>query len=187
MSGTDVFGHGTTPRPRGRSAATEAASGGRMRVKRWWAIRSSSMLIFAAVILCLFVIWNRDRNAVEQYLRFLDPVVKDLQARTTALGVVPAGIPDPKTGGKTVYAFEYKFGPEERQYAIRSADPVIIAYTPPVRRLLHRSGRCVIIHEKGRILAAWLTLGEFDERWAQQQQRLREFQAALRSSPVELP
>jgi len=187
MSGTDPFGHNMTPRPRGRSAVIERPSGGKTRVKRWWAVRSSSMLILAAVILCLFVIWNRDRNVVEQYLRFLDPVVKDLQAKTTALGVVPAGIPDPQSSRKTIYTFEYRFGPEERHYASNSSDPVIIAYTPMIPQLLHRRGRCVIIHEQGRIRAAWMTAGEFDKQWKQQQERLAEFQAKMRARPVELP
>jgi len=187
MSTTEPYRPSTTSTSGRRLPTGERLPASRTQAKRWWAIRSSSILVFAAVGLCLFVIWNRDRNTVTLYMKMMEPVVKELQDKTTSLGVIPAHIPEPPPIGRARVAFSYTFAAEERYFAIRSDEPCIIAHTAPVPRFLLQKGRGVIIYHKGSVSAAWLTESEFSRRWEQQRRRLEEFQAQMRSRPVELP
>ena len=113
--------------------------------------------------------------------------MKELQDKTNSLGVVPAYVPRPSPIGQARFGFAHTFSADERQFAIDSGKPCIIAYTQRVRLLLHRDGRCVIYHEKGQISAVWITEGDFVKRMLQQDQLMEEFQAERRSRPVELP
>lgn len=174
-------------RTRGRRLPGADPPRSKARARRWWAIRSSTALILLAAALCLFVIWNRDRNIARRLLVSLDPVVRELQAKTNTLGVVPAYIPGPAPIGQSKFGFAHTFSADERQFAIESGEPCIIAYTSPARLLLHRNGRCVIYHDKGQILAVWLTEGDFHKRILRQDQLIEEFQAQRRSRPIELP
>lgn len=187
MPGTEPSGHGEAPVSWDRAPIPGHRSGEKVRAKRRWALRSSTSLVLAAIILCVFIVWNRDRNTVKQYLRLMEPVVRDLQRRTDSLGVVPAQIPDPQATGRSTIAFLYKFGPDERYFAINTPEPSIIAYTPVIRLLLGGDGRCAIIHEKGKIRCEWLKENGFVSQWDRQRHRMEEFQAQLRSRPVELP
>ena len=187
MSTMEPYRPSTTPSSGRRLPTGELRSGSRTHAKRRWAIRSSSILVFAAVGLCLFVIWNRDRNTVTLCMKMMDPIVKDLQAKTTSLGVIPARIPDPQPIGRARVTFSHTYDTEERYFATKSDEPSIIAHTATIPRFLLRKGRCVIVYHKGNVSAAWLTESEFARRWEQQRRRMEEFQAKMRSRPVELP
>ena len=187
MAAIEPFGPSATPTSGRRRPAGQAPARSQTHAKRWWAIRSSSILVFAAVGLCLFVIWNRDRSTVALLMKMMEPVVKELQDRTTSLGVIPAHIPEPPAIGPARVGFSYTYGVEERHFAINSDEPCIIAYTAPIARFLLQKGRGVIIYHQGKVSAAWMTESEFSRRWEQQRRRLEEFQAKIRSRPVELP
>jgi hypothetical protein len=137
--------------------------------------------------LCLFVIWSRDRNTATLFMKMMEPVVKELQDKTTSLGVIPAHIPEPPPIGRARVTFSYTYGAEERYFAINSDEPCIIAHTAKVSRYLLPKGHGVIIYHKGQVSAVWLTESEFSKQWEQQRRRLEEFQAKMRSRPVELP
>jgi len=173
--------------PERRLPAGTGLPRGKARARRWWAIRSSTALVLLAAVLCLFVIWNRDRSVARRLLATLEPVARELQRQTNTFGVIPAHVPDPPPVGQSRFGFAHTFSADERQFAIDSGKPCIIAYTQSVRLLLHRDGRCVIYHENGQISAVWMTEDDFAERILQQDRLVEEFQAERRSRPVQLP
>ncbi|MGQ9650386.1 MAG: hypothetical protein ACUVXJ_09775 [Phycisphaerae bacterium] len=187
MPGMESSDQRVAPTPGRRFSARTDPPRSKARARRWWAIRSSTVLIFMAVALCFLVIWHRDRNLARRLLASLDPVVKELQVKTDALGVLPAYVPDPAPIGQARFSFAYTFSADERQFAIDSGEPCIMAYTSLIRLLLHRDGRCVICHHKGQIRAVWMAESDFQRQMLRQNQLVEQFQARRRSEPVRLP
>jgi hypothetical protein len=187
MPGIDPSQHSEGGAPRRRAPMSDAPPGSKVRASRLWAIRSSTILIVAAAVLCLFVIWNRDRNTSARCLRFLDPVVKHLRDKTREFGAIPAEVPDLASRGTNLVVFDYRFGQADRYYAMNTQDPVIIAYTRLIPLQLRPNGRCVIIYQDREIRSAWLDEGEFSRQWKLQSRKQEEFQERMRSRPVELP
>jgi hypothetical protein len=159
---------------------SERPLGSKISARRRWAIRTTLMLFLTAVVLCLLVIWVRDRNTVSASLRVLDPPIKALRDRVSALGVLPAVLPESKL--QLYYA-----SPAERFYAMNSREPVIIAATLKISLLLRENGRCVIIYEKGAVHSEWIPESRFLSQWDEQRKRIEDFQAKIRSRPPELP
>jgi hypothetical protein len=158
----------------------ERAVGSKFNARRRRVIRSTATLLFTAVVLCLFVIWGRDRSTSAAVLKSVDPAVNDLRQRMRTLGALPASLPE--LGIKLPYASN-----AERFYAMNSKDPVIIAYTSPVNLLLRQNGRAVIVYQNGKIWSEWLSEGEFLKRLQAQQKSMEAFEASVRSRPPELP
>jgi hypothetical protein len=138
------------------------------------------MLSLTAVVLCLFVIWGRDRSTTSSVLKSLDPAIKDLRERMRSLGMLPASLPE--LGIRVAYASN-----AERFYAMNSTDAVIIGYTAPVNLLLRQNGRGVIVYQKGKVWSEWVPEGEFLRRLQAQQKNMEAFEASVRARPPELP
>lgn len=181
---------GTRPRPQPAPVGT-TGSDKKATARRHRTIRASSMLILAGMVLCLFIIWNRDRTTMRMCLAHLNPVVSYLQEKTDALGVVPLHIPAVESSETFRLTLAYTFDAEDRRYVLNAQEPVIIASSTRIPLFLHSNGRCVIIHERGaqgvRIRSAWLSERDFTRQWDEQIRRIALFREEMMSRPVQLP
>ncbi len=74
---------------------------------------------------------------------------------------------------------------EEARLLRKRAEPYVAAQTVPLLQVLAPDGRAVILFQDGRFDVKWLTLSEFDARFAEQQRRIRRPDGEpLRDSPV---
>ena len=62
-----------------------------------------------------------------------------------------------------------------------------VAQTVPISRYLARDGRAVIFFEKGRFRCRWVTVSQFDELAAAQQEEVRRYATLTESVATEAP
>lgn len=161
--------------PRAASACmasvTERVATARARQRRRWVLRSLLMTSVTAMLLCVLVAWKRDRMTSEASLRGLQRPVAELQASIDKLSYIPVQLPQ----------LAYRADDELRHYAMRTDSPVILAASDPIRLLLAEDGSCVVLYERGKVRAEWMTLTELRSAWRAEHQRLEAYHQQLGS------
>jgi len=165
-----------------RSPAEQRAATASVIARRRWAFRTTVMLSITAVALCFFVAWRRDRTVVQTQLDLLAQVVAKLQPQVDQLGLLPASLP--KELGELL---SYYANDADRYYASQTSDPVIVAATPRVPLILMGEGRAAIIFHNGKMKVEWMNSHQFDTTWADQEQRIEQFEKKRRAQPIILP
>lgn len=171
----------TSERPFSRASAVQS-NAPVLQARRRWVFRSTALLTLAAVALCFFVAWRRDVTTIQGHLDIVSKVVAELQEQTKAFGRLPAELPH---AGEE--RFRYYASDADRYFAAQSQEPVIIAATVPIELVLLTQGRVVIIYDRGRVSAQWLTESEYESMWADQQRAIEEFERKRKAQPIRLP
>lgn len=165
----------------GAAESGDRATQRRVRARRFWAIRSSLLLVTSAVLLCIFVMWRRDSFDRNLMLQDLRTRVAALQAQIDELGVLPASLP-PQLEDLPSYA-----NAADRFFALNSETPTVIGFTRPRSLMLRQDGRCVILYKRGQVSVVWVTESEFRRQIREQQERMTAFEKERHARPPELP
>lgn len=168
-----------------RNAATlpdKRAMAHRMQTRRLWVFRSVMILSISAVLLCFLVMWRRDKLTVAGWLRALAKPVATLQAQVDDLGRLPASELELAENSLEFYASD-----ADRYYASQVTQPVIIAYTYPIQRLMSENGRVVVIYDQGKIETQWMTASHFNGVWEAQEAAIEAFEQHRRRRLPHLP
>ena len=155
----------------------------KVRARRRQVFRTIILLGLSAAMLCGFVIWRRDSLLVKSALENAEKEpVSALQAKIDALGLLPASIPETHRGSLQSYA-----GDADRFYAMNADEPVIVGVSSPVTLILRPNGRYVIIYDKGKVHAEWLSLRDYDKAVEAQMARMKLFEDKRQARPPVLP
>lgn len=176
--------HTDLPSPIGQATETmkQHVSASKARARRRWVIRTTVTLTLTAALLFLFVTWRRDQMTIESSLRKFNDPVKVLQNKVDTLKTLPALLPELKEPMGAYYASD-----AERQYAMHTTEPTIIAVGKPIHLILLKDGQCVIIYHQGKVSSKWMPTAEFYHDWRIQEQKLTAFEKELFSKPPVLP
>ncbi|HSW47323.1 MAG TPA: hypothetical protein VLM89_17300 [Phycisphaerae bacterium] len=170
-----------TVRPPSTPVERRAASI-QMQNRRKMVFRSTLLLALTAVALCFFVAWRRDQMTIAERLDSLSGIVQKLQAEVDQIGRLPATPPQPHGEGLGYYASD-----ADRYYVTQTTDPVIIGATASTHLIYGEEGRVAIIYTRGRIEAKWMPVSKYDKTWAEQQERIAQFERERQARPVILP
>jgi hypothetical protein len=127
-----------------QATLADRVSASKTRARRRWAARSILMLTITGVLLIFLVIWRRDTYFMEEAMRSARESADAANAHLARTGLLPAALPSHSP------AMEYA-SYADRFYAQQVSRPVIIASSPLLVLKLRSSGRCVIIHESGKV------------------------------------
>ncbi len=152
------------------SASVDAAgkpSQERSRRARSHLGRSFVPLIAAAVVLCVLVIWQRDRRHIEAARHRISETFEPVAAYLEAHGTLPLDFPYDLLENPS-RAFTYA-EPEMIRWALRSEDPVVIGYGKGEGLIARPNGHAVMIYDKGRLRDDWLSRSALEEQLDRQQ------------------
>ena len=151
------------PSPYFSAGLTDPILATRARARRRWAARTTVVLSLTGILLVLTVVWRRDTDTRNSWLRFAHRSAVAVQAQLDQTGLLPADLPP--AGGS--YSFHYA-SYYDRFYAQRVSRPVLIAISPVVPLTFRSDGRSVLIYENGKVRAAWMTIAEFTAAYISQ-------------------
>ena len=173
----------------GRSSQIGGKMGDRVAMNRTqsrkrWILRTGLLLIAAGLVFSFMLAYWRDDNTVATYRRAMQVAVVALQEDLDQLDVLPAVPPTP---GAPYAKMPSYASASVRFYAKHTTEPVIIARTPYISRVLGSSGVVVIVCENGAVQQKWLSRSDFQEAFQAQRKRIDAFEARNRSRRPNLP
>ncbi len=144
------------------------------------------MLMLAAAALCVWATINRDQRNRRILTDSMDVYRKALQQHYDTYGTLPAMAPilAPR---RDLAPLDYYAEPATQFYASRTADPVIVGYSPLAQLFVSYSGRSVIILEKGTLRTEWINEGRLRRMVSQQDRAAAAALEQARAAPVRLP
>ncbi len=154
----------------------------KVRARRHQVIRTGLLLGLTAVMLFVFISWRTDRMREAAAVRSTDIPVQALQKTIDELGRLPATLTGAQRGPLQSYASD-----ADRFYAMHADGPVIIGTTSAVSLILHHNGRCVIIYDKGKVHAEWMSHGEYNDAAQRQVDAMKAFEEQRQARPPQLP
>ena len=149
---------------------------------RRWVFRSTVLLALTAAGICFFVAWRRDDLTISARLDLLARPVAELQEQVNKLGRLPAEPPTLDRESLNYYASD-----ADRYFAAHTQEPLIIGTTTSSQMLFKSDGRAVIIFERGKVRAQWMTDSAYQAAWDDQEQRIAEFEKKRLAQPIVLP
>lgn len=157
------------PEPLPSAGAATSARRERSRRVRSRLARSLVLLIIAAVVLCVLVVWQRDNRHVDAARRRISASFAPVARYLDDHGTLPIDFPY-ETGDqvpRTTEAFTY-VEPEMIRWAVHSAEPVVIGYGRWQGLIASPDGHAVMMYQNGRLWADWFTPDQLNDRLAQQ-------------------
>lgn len=149
-----------------------AEAKGRSARRRLSILRSVIVLALATIALLVFILAQGDARRRQRAMEQAQWHANILAKRVGEAGALPLNLePDPAPG-RRLGMFE-SLSRQEARSLRRSDKRVIAAQTTPVLRVFAPDGRGVILFQHGRFDVEWVTLQQFDELSAQQQDEIR--------------
>jgi hypothetical protein len=139
--------------------------------------------VAGGAFLFMLVYW-RDSNAVETHKRAMQVAVVALQEKIDTLDMLPAVPPLPGAPYKRMPSYA---SASTRFYAKHTTEPVIIAVTSRISRILGPDGVVAIIYENGEVRRQWFSQADFEKAYDAQSQRIDAFEARQRLRASNLP
>ena len=153
-----------------------AEAKGRSARRRLSILRSVVLLIVATIALLVFILAQGDARRRQRAMEQARWHASTLAKRVGEAGALPLNLePDPAPG-RRLGMFE-SLSRQEARSLRRSDMRVIVAQTTPVLRVFAPDGRAAIFFRQGRFDVQWLTVQQFDELFAQQQDEIRRLEA----------
>lgn len=122
----------------------------RVRERRRWVLGSLLILALTAVLLCVLVMWSRDKTTALLQLRPAREAQVTFQRRLDRLGLLPAEAAELDKAG-LYYLFSDL---ADRQYARECRDRLIIAHSAAIDLYLANRSRVVMTYEQGKVEVA---------------------------------
>jgi len=139
-------------------------------------LRSVIVLAVATIALFVFILGQGDARRRQRAMEQAQWHANTLSKRVGESGVLPLNLePEPAPGRQTDML--ESLSRQEARYLRQSDRRVIVAQTTPVLRVFAPAGRAVIFFQHGRFDVEWLTVAQFDELHAQQQDEIRRLEA----------
>ncbi len=136
--------------------------------------RSAIVLAICTIALLAFILVQGDSRRRQRAIEQLKRQTATLLERVGENDILPLNLEpntDPTQQSKTLRV-EWLTRQDARLLR-KSTGRKIVAQTIPVRQVLGREGRAVILFEKGRFDVEWMTLSEFDEQYTAQLDEIR--------------
>ncbi|MGB2984336.1 MAG: hypothetical protein WBE26_00520 [Phycisphaerae bacterium] len=140
--------------------------------------RSVIILVVGTVALFVFILVQGDLRRRQRAMEQAHLHAAALAKRVGEAGALPLNLellPTPERKAKT-YRVE-QLSRQDARHLRKSGKRVIVAQTVPLPQVLTPDGRAVIFFEGGKFDVEWLTLPEFDELYAAQQDEIRRLAA----------
>ncbi len=129
-------------------------------------------LTLATLAVLTFIVWQSDLRRKRQALHAAKRYVQAVAQRVASPPELPLDLSPPAQAKTPLLDRLMWIDPDEARRLRAVKEPVLVAYTRPIRQVLGTDGRAVVFFEGGRLAARWLTEIEFRQRLARQRKRL---------------
>ena len=135
------------------------------------------MLAIAALLTFIGIMGDarRTRNAILQ----ADTYAAGYASRAAQTKVLPLNLEPGALSSAQPKLIDFEWLPTEHVRALRAAsEPVLAAWSVPVRKFFGRDGRAAIVFHKGNFTVKWMDLAEFDQSQTAQAELVGRLSAA---------
>ena len=137
-------------------------------------IRSLLALIAMTVGVCAVVVWQRNSVRLAAAAGHFEGHLHGLLETYDATGTLPRSYPPRQPDSPAIAPNEFTYIDGDMVHYLRgSGEPLIVAYTSPIRQVLRPDVRVVAVLEEGRIGVDRLPAARFDTLFAAQEAKTR--------------